>query len=215
LVVIAIIGIVLVLIVSAVQQSRAAARRMTCQANLKQWTLAALRYTEIHKGALPRRGQGVQPTMKFDRPDDWFNALPPLMDDQPLLTLIQTGAVPKPGDHSVWVCPDFPETAQPAYFEYGMNMWLSTSKGANPDSIDKVGATSTMVIFADASGTQCSVLPSAQPYSPVDRHNGSVNLAFLDGHVKAFAGEYVGCGNGIPERTDIRWIVPDSPWAGP
>ena len=73
-----------------------------------------------------------------------------------------------------------------------------------------------MVFMAEGIGVQCSVLPSDQKYSPDPRHGGMVNVAFLDGHVKAFDGDYVGCGTaGIPDRPDICWIVPDSAWSGP
>jgi prepilin-type processing-associated H-X9-DG protein/prepilin-type N-terminal cleavage/methylation domain-containing protein len=210
-----VIAILIGLLIVAVQQSRAAARRITCQSNLRQWSLAVQNYAAAHQGYLPRRGQGNQATTKLDRPEDWFNALPPLMEGQPLSSLVQANLAAKPGDRSVWMCPDVRERQQPLYFAYGMNMWLSTQKAARPDNMQKVGPTSTMVFMADAIGSHCSVLPSTEEYSPVDRHDGSVNLAFLDGHVKAFSGRYVGCGVGIPDRPDIRWIVPESAWTGP
>jgi prepilin-type processing-associated H-X9-DG protein len=72
-----------------------------------------------------------------------------------------------------------------------------------------------MVFMADGIGTQCSVLPANAPYSPDPRHAGSVNLAFLDGHVASMSGEEVGCGVGDPQRPDVRWIVPGSAWTGP
>ncbi len=73
-----------------------------------------------------------------------------------------------------------------------------------------------MVFMTEGICTQCSLLPSDQKYSPVARHAGMVNVAFLDGHVKAYSADYDGCGTiGIPDRPDINWIVPDSPWTGP
>jgi len=210
-----VVAVLIGLLLVAVVQSRAAARRMTCQSNLRQWALAMQNYAAAHQGNLPRRGQGTQPTTKLDRSDDWFNALPPLMQELPLLSLVQANEFAHPGDRSVWICPDLAESDGPLYFAYGMNMWLSTQKAPHPDNINKVGPTSTMVFMADGIGSQCSILPSAKPYSPIDRHNGAVNLAFLDGHVKSFSGDYVGCGVGIPDRPDIRWIVSDSIWTGP
>jgi prepilin-type N-terminal cleavage/methylation domain-containing protein/prepilin-type processing-associated H-X9-DG protein len=231
LVVIAIIGVLIVLLMVAVQQSRAASRRMACQSNMRQWTLAILNYAAAHQGYLPHRGQGKQPvTTTLDRNDDWFNALPPYMEDDPLITRINASQPPQPGDRSIWMCPEFVEKAIPPlelgsiyvdankmYFAYGMNMWLSTQKTAKGDHIDKVGPRTTMVFLSESNGFQSSVLPadSKQVYNPVPRHDGMVNLAFLDGHVSAFTGDYVGCGVGIPDRPDIRWIVPDSDWPGP
>jgi prepilin-type N-terminal cleavage/methylation domain-containing protein/prepilin-type processing-associated H-X9-DG protein len=215
LVVVTIVGLLVGLIFVAVQHSRVAARRFTCQSNLRQWALAVQSYANLHHGELPRRGQGVQPTTVFNRPDDWFNALPPLLKCEPLSQRLTDNLPPLAGESSLWMCPELQDRGTSAYFAYGMNMWLSTSKGTSPDKIDKVGATTTMVFMADGIGTQCSVLPANAPYSPDPRHAGSVNLAFLDGHVASMSGEEVGCGVGDPQRPDVRWMVPGSAWTGP
>ncbi len=197
----------------AVQSARESARRATCQSNLRQWAFAAARYADERGGALPRRGQGVQPTTQFDRPQDWFNALPPAMNLTPLGQLRR--ADKEAEVDGVWHCPTLAEADRPQYFSYGMNMWLSTWKSPQPDDIAKVGPLGTMVFMADRNGAQCSVLPSSKPYSPVPRHGGLVNLAFLDGHVAAKNGEEIGCGVGIVPSDAVRWIVPDSLWTGP
>lgn len=238
LAVIAIIGVLIGLLLVAVQQSRAAGRRIACQSNMREWALAMLNYVDVHKGYLPRRGQGVMVTNTFGRADDWFNALPPFMENETLLTLLNAKLPPQPGDHSVWMCPEMVEKVIPPTnppsddganlkqmcFSYGMNMWLSTQKSKSPDHIDKVGPRTTMVFMSEGNGVHCSVLPSATPtsiagkyynFTPIARHNDMVNLSFLDGRVAAYRSDYVGCGVELPDRPDIRWMVPNSPWAGP
>jgi len=225
LVVIAIVGIAMALVLPAVQQSRASARRAQCQSNLRQWAIAVLTHADTHDGVLPRRGQGSQPVRQLTRPADWFNALPQFMEDRPYSEMSQLGLTPKAGESVVWVCPEAEEidlSAFPSYtiepknfFSYAMNTALSVWDRPQPDALRKVGPTHTMVFMADSPGPWCSVLPSKKPYSPAARHRGVVNIAFLDGHVAAFSGDEVGCGTGDPKRPDVRWFVPDSSWIEP
>src|SRR5262245_8996856 len=103
LVAVTIVAVLIGLALVAVQSSRAAARRTACQSNLRQWALAVNHYASAHQGFLPRRGQGVQPTTKLDRPEDWFNGLPSFLENPPYSRLVQENQQPKPGSNSVWI----------------------------------------------------------------------------------------------------------------
>ncbi|MGE3244322.1 MAG: prepilin-type N-terminal cleavage/methylation domain-containing protein [Pirellulales bacterium] len=216
---IAIIGVMVGLIVPAVQQTRAAARQAACQSNLRKWVLACHCFAETHRGYLPRRGQGPAQNPRLDRPEDWFNALPPLIEIEPYSSLHAAARHPQASDNCPWICPE----AQPlatakandVYFTYAMNMGLSVWSAPRPDHIDRVGSLQTMVFMADSLGPYCSVFPSRNDYRPIDRHAGSVNIAFLDGHVASVASEDAGSQGRTLDHPDIRWFPPNGNWPGP
>lgn len=216
---IAIIAVLAALLLPALARARRAAEAVSCLSNLRQWAMAAQVYAMGNNGFLPRRGQGVAPTLRMDRPADWFNALPPMMRASTYYELITAGRIPRPGDgNSVWLCPEARDFAGAFYWSYGMNMGLSVETAAQngglPDRITGVGDTATMVIFADGPGNYCAVFPSrtAGGYNPVPRHSKAVNIAFLDGHAEATDGGYVGVDTGLIEHADVRWHPPSSTW---
>ena len=89
LVVITIIGILIALLLPAVQAAREAARKMQCQNHLKQLALGCLAH-ESATHRFPTNGWGWGWTGDADRGDDWrqpgcwlFNILP-YIEQQPL-----------------------------------------------------------------------------------------------------------------------------------
>jgi prepilin-type processing-associated H-X9-DG protein/prepilin-type N-terminal cleavage/methylation domain-containing protein len=225
LVVVGVIAVLIGLLVPALSGARRRAGGITCESNLRQWGMATLMYANENGGFLPRRGQGVGPTAQVTRPTDWFNALPPLMKgleygdaDPSVRTLISSNSIPRPWDNSVWICPQANDMPGQYYWAFGMNMalsvWEANQNNGQPNKITGVGPTATMVLFADAPGNYCSVYPSKLPdgYNPVPRHNNAVNICFLDGHVEAILGSYIGCDKGVIPRADVRWLPPGSTW---
>ena len=96
LVVITIIGILIALLLPAVQAAREAARQLQCKNHLKQMALAALNH-EQEQGFLPTGGWCTQwvgdPLRGFDRdqPAGWFYNILPYMEQQALWSLPDDG----------------------------------------------------------------------------------------------------------------------------
>jgi prepilin-type processing-associated H-X9-DG protein/prepilin-type N-terminal cleavage/methylation domain-containing protein len=219
LAVMALIAILMGLLLPSVVRARQSANQLTCASNLRQWGLAMQMYAVQNNGYLPRRGQGVGPTQQVTRLPDWFNALPPFLKMHPYMDMVASNDIVRPGDgNSLWLCPSASDMPGSYYWSYAMNMglsvWETDQNNGNPDKVSSVGNTSLMVFLADAPGNYCSVFPSkfANGYNPVPRHNNSVNICFLDGHVVAIPGAYLGCGTGLIPHADIVWHPPGNTW---
>ncbi|QDU63803.1 Type II secretion system protein G precursor [Planctomycetes bacterium Pan216] len=93
LVVIAIIGVLVGLLLPAVQQARESARRMQCQNNLKQIGVAMHNYAESH-GTLPVTFRGLPPGDAYNNANtgtSWITQLLPYTDKQALYDRIEFG----------------------------------------------------------------------------------------------------------------------------
>jgi prepilin-type N-terminal cleavage/methylation domain-containing protein/prepilin-type processing-associated H-X9-DG protein len=118
LVTIAIIGILIALLLPAVQMARAAARRMTCSNNLKQLGLAAHNYHDCHMTFPPGALGPVPPDPKYDgHKNHGLGAyLLPYVDQQPLANRYDWNVdwfdkVNQPVVNTrleIWICPSAP-----------------------------------------------------------------------------------------------------------
>jgi len=218
LIVIGVIGILAALAIAGAAHAQQQAQAATCVSNLRQWAMALQLYVADHSGYLPRRGQGVQPVTQINRPDDWFNALPPYLAMPTYYQQTPAGNTAKPGDKSVFVCPSATVTnSYQNFLCYGMNIYLSRWDSAEATKLVQVPNPEVLAFMADSPGGYASTVPSAAQYSVVARHAGYANVSFLDGHVKAFAGGYIGCGTGEIDQPDVRWptLIPGDTWAPP
>ena len=111
LVVIAIIGVLVALLLPAVQAAREAARRSQCSNNLKQFGLAMHNYHDTYQVFPPRRGgtAGGGNTARFDGNYDRKSAfifLLPYLEQAPMADQIRAGNVTDSNGNVIW--PDGP-----------------------------------------------------------------------------------------------------------
>ena len=207
LVVMTIIAVLAGLSLGVLGKVTALRNRAESATRLRQWGVALGAYVSDNNGALPRRGQGVQPVMQLDRPTDWFNALPPYLGLQGYGALVEAGQRPHAGDHSLFVRPGATDPGGTAFLSYGMNMNLSPWNLSAATMLSQIALPATTVFLAEAPGPYASTYPSTKPYSCLAAYNGMGNILFLDGHVGAFSAAYLGVNLGDPQRTDVRWLT--------
>jgi prepilin-type N-terminal cleavage/methylation domain-containing protein len=207
LVVIAVIGVLASVLLPAFGEARHRARATQCGSNLRQWGLAYRQYADDNQDYLPRRGQGVQPLAQIDRPEDWFNALPPYFNSPPYQRLFTVSQKLKAHSNSLFICPVADDPGSNHFLPYGMNMNLSPWNLPHATKFSEVAGPSQVVAMADSPGPYASTFPSTKPYTALARHTGRVNILFLAGQASSFAGNYVGCGAGDPHRDDVSWLT--------
>jgi len=208
LVTISVISVLAALTVPVLSNARSRARSVQCVGNLRQWGVATGLYMNQNSGAIPRRGQGIQPLTVIDRSADWFNCLPPCIGLPAYRDLVARGIAPRPGDNSLFVCPEAGEQgAQGRFMSYAMNMYLSPWIRPEPHNISEFDSPGQVVFMADGPGGYSAAVPSSRQYSVQARHAGCANVLFIDGHVESFAADYLGCGKGDPHHDDVRWLT--------
>jgi len=207
LVVIAIIAILAGLSLNAISRTQAARGQVESAARMRQWGAALGLYVAANDGDLPRRGQGVQEVTQLDRPEDWFNALPPYLGQPGYGTLVSSGKRPKASENSIFVRPGAKDPGRAAFLSYGMNMNLSPWNLPAPTKLTRIEQPALTVFLAESPGAYASTYPSVRAYGCVAPYNGKGNILFLDGHVGVFDADYLGVGKGDPQRPDVRWLT--------
>ena len=207
LVVIAIIAVLAGLSLSAMGKVQASRGQVESAARLRQWGVALGAYVGANDGDLPRRGQGIQPVTRLDRPEDWFNALPPYLGQPGYGALVKSGRRPKANEQSIFVRPGAKDPGGAAFLSYGMNMNLSPWNLPAPTKLARIEQPASTVFLAESPGAYASTYPSARAYGCVAPYHDRGNILFLDGHVGVFDAGYIGVGKSDPQREDIRWLT--------
>jgi prepilin-type processing-associated H-X9-DG protein/prepilin-type N-terminal cleavage/methylation domain-containing protein len=207
LIVMAIIAMLAALIVALIGPVNAMRDQSHSASNLRQWGVALAAYANDNDGFIPRRGQGVQPVGQLNRPEDWFNALPPYLGMKPYGDLVAAGQRPKAGANSIFIRPGAKDPGGTAFLSYGMNMNLSPWNLSMATKLGQIEQPAVTVFLAEAPGQYASTYPSSQPYGCVAPYRKQGNILFLDGHVSAYSASYLGVGKGDPQRDDVRWLT--------
>lgn len=217
LVVIAIIGVLVALLLPAIQSARAASRRVQCANNMRQIGLAIHQYCDTHKGLFPMMQHNIA---QSDVPKTWIYVLAPYMESV----------------DAVRLCPeDLKRIENPAYTDssgnvvearptsYAMNGYLRAEgfnpAGPTPGFVTRFSQLTethkTIVMFEAGNGvdstkdhvespdwfdesnmkrnaTEQAVWQDVQGEVAVDRHHGtSANYLYADGHVDSITADQI------------------------
>ena len=196
LVVISIIAVLIGLLLPAVQSAREAARRTQCASNLRQVGLAIIQFAETHRGSMPLSSHDLA---HGEEERAWIYTVAPFMESV----------------DSIRICPSDPNG--PARLSNDLTSYLLNSyvcirgdKGAITnyfrmpaksktfvafETSDKVGTSHAdhthgvnwfkdpLSLATRVSRTWTRIRLDIQP----DRHSGSSNCLYADGHVQSIA----------------------------
>lgn len=212
LVVIAIIGILIALLLPAIQAARAAARRTQCSSGMRQVGLAMINYCESHRGRWPETTHTTEPDpVTGQYKQAWIYSVAPYMESV----------------DEIRICPDDP--AGPIRLRgkgtsYTMNGYLTSEARPSFERINKMVATSKSIVcfelsekldtvamstenpqfvklsadhvhsfswFSKSNIKNNKVLAAIESEVSIERHSGQSHFLYADGHVTLVPAEDV------------------------
>lgn len=192
LVVIAIIGVLVALLLPAVQSARASARSASCKSQMRQIGLATQQFCDSHHGELPDWWHAG--TVKGAR--SWIYTLAPYMEKV----------------DAIRICPEdrmADDRLRNKATSYVINNYLTTIGADAVRNLRQIGATSRTIQsmeiadalppkpeyehthstdwFSPINVLDGVVLEEIQREIQIDRHTESAHYVFLDGHVESIS----------------------------
>jgi len=200
LTVIAVIAILTALLLPALGQSRAQARRVQCLGNLRQLGIAVQLYWDDNASQAFRYRRAVEPTGALY----WFGWLEHGAESTRTFDATRGALHPYVGAGAVELCPSlgyalrsFKRKATGATYGYGYNLQLSGLGQRPPVLVSAIASPARIAVLADAAQVN-TFQPPAAPDNPMleefyyvntneatvhFRHTRHANLLFVDGHV--------------------------------
>ena len=195
LVVVAVIGVLIALLLPAIQAARASARRVQCMSGMRQVALAVYRHCHDFDGQFPETSHTVTVPEQA-----WIYKLAPYLEDM----------------DQIRICPDDPQGAARLKLKqtsYVLNAYVTSETSKGVTNLNRLPSTSrTIVLFELADHRppdafedhvhsfnwfKQSFINNGTVYNQIvneiatKRHGGAAHFAFADGHVEAISDEQI------------------------